>query len=72
MILRDGNRTIYPLAKDCTSGIRDPQWLDLPPARAMSMSTQTLSHVAPGCKNKVSLVSQCDDMFAFVLLRYHS
>lgn len=38
IILRDGNGTIYPMAKDCMGGIRDPDWLDLPPISSLRMS----------------------------------
>lgn len=37
-LLLDGNRTIYPLAKDSTpsaDSIKDPQWVDLPPIGAV-------------------------------------
>jgi len=37
LILRDGNGTIYPLAKDCNNAIKEPINLDLPPVQAMSM-----------------------------------
>ncbi|TRY88597.1 hypothetical protein DNTS_029996 [Danionella cerebrum] len=42
IILRDGNGTIYPMAKDCMGGIRDPDWLDLPPIASLGMGKQTL------------------------------
>ncbi|XP_066269411.1 E3 ubiquitin-protein ligase UBR5-like [Branchiostoma lanceolatum] len=41
-LLRDGNGAIYPLAKDCIEGIRDPVWLDLPPARCIGLGIQSL------------------------------
>jgi hypothetical protein len=37
-LLLDGNRTVYPLAKDSTpsaDSIKDPQWVDLPPIGAV-------------------------------------
>jgi len=37
LILRDGNGTIYPLAKDCNNAIKEPINLDLPPVQAMTM-----------------------------------
>lgn len=37
LILRDGNGTIYPLAKDCNNAIKEPINLDLPPVQAMSV-----------------------------------
>ena len=37
LLLRDGNGTIYPLAKDCNNAIKEPINLDLPPIQAMAM-----------------------------------
>ncbi|KAK7812681.1 hypothetical protein U0070_016151 [Myodes glareolus] len=42
IILRDGNGTIYPMAKDCMGGIRDPDWLDLPPISSLGMGVHSL------------------------------
>lgn len=56
MILRDGNSTIYPLAKDCADAIRDPQSLDLPPVRAIGAGTVVLSGTAPNMKNQVAII----------------
>lgn len=42
LLLRDGNSTIYPLAKDCVDSIRDPHWLDLPPVRCVGAGTHSL------------------------------
>uniref|UniRef100_A0A672MCF9 E3 ubiquitin-protein ligase UBR5-like n=1 Tax=Sinocyclocheilus grahami TaxID=75366 RepID=A0A672MCF9_SINGR len=42
IILRDGNGTIYPMAKDCMGGIRDPDWLDLPPIASLGMGVHSL------------------------------
>ncbi|XP_063054958.1 E3 ubiquitin-protein ligase UBR5 isoform X5 [Engraulis encrasicolus] len=42
IILRDGNGTIYPMAKDCVGGIRDPDWLDLPPITSLGMGVHSL------------------------------
>uniref|UniRef100_A0A7N6B6Z7 HECT-type E3 ubiquitin transferase n=1 Tax=Anabas testudineus TaxID=64144 RepID=A0A7N6B6Z7_ANATE len=45
IILRDGNGTIYPMAKDCTGGIRDPDWLDLPPINSLGMGVHSLANL---------------------------
>ncbi|XP_048881123.1 E3 ubiquitin-protein ligase UBR5-like isoform X6 [Brienomyrus brachyistius] len=45
IVLRDGNGTIYPMAKDCTGGIRDPDWLDLPPISSLAMGVHSLSNL---------------------------
>ncbi|XP_067616130.1 E3 ubiquitin-protein ligase hyd isoform X2 [Eurosta solidaginis] len=37
VIVCDGNRAIYPIAKDCLGSIKDPQYLDLPPVKSASM-----------------------------------
>ncbi|XP_022088728.1 E3 ubiquitin-protein ligase UBR5-like isoform X2 [Acanthaster planci] len=43
-ILQDGNGALYPLAKNAVSGIRDPIWFDLPPARCLALGTHSLGH----------------------------
>uniref|UniRef100_A0A4W5PTR5 E3 ubiquitin-protein ligase UBR5 n=1 Tax=Hucho hucho TaxID=62062 RepID=A0A4W5PTR5_9TELE len=45
VILRDGNGTIYPMAKDCMGGIRDPEWLDLPPIASLGMGVHSLANL---------------------------
>ncbi|XP_072269341.1 E3 ubiquitin-protein ligase UBR5 [Pyxicephalus adspersus] len=45
IILRDGNGTIYPMAKDCMGGIRDPDWLDLPPISSLGMGVHSLANL---------------------------
>uniref|UniRef100_A0A669CCB4 Ubiquitin protein ligase E3 component n-recognin 5 n=1 Tax=Oreochromis niloticus TaxID=8128 RepID=A0A669CCB4_ORENI len=45
IILRDGNGTIYPMAKDCMGGIRDPDWLDLPPINSLGMGVHSLANL---------------------------
>ncbi|KAL9891475.1 E3 ubiquitin-protein ligase hyd isoform X1 [Glossina fuscipes] len=42
IVLRDGNRALYPMAKDCAGSIKDPQWFDLPPVKAVAMTTISL------------------------------
>ncbi|XP_044743814.1 E3 ubiquitin-protein ligase UBR5 isoform X2 [Chrysoperla carnea] len=58
LILRDGNSTIYPLAKDCTDAVREPQWLDLPPVRCLGAGTLSLSTNSSSnhLKNRAALV----------------
>ena len=58
-LLLDGNRTVYPIVKDCTSSadsIRDPAWLDLPPLSAVGLGTHALPHVQSGLKNEVAVI----------------
>uniref|UniRef100_S4RBG7 Ubiquitin protein ligase E3 component n-recognin 5 n=1 Tax=Petromyzon marinus TaxID=7757 RepID=S4RBG7_PETMA len=45
VILRDGNGTLYPLARDCMGGIRDPDWLDLPPVRSLGVGLHALTNL---------------------------
>lgn len=45
IILRDGNGTIYPMAKDCMGGIRDPDWLDLPPIASLGIGVHSLANL---------------------------
>ncbi|CAK9828628.1 E3 ubiquitin-protein ligase hyd [Anthophora retusa] len=54
MILRDGNNTIYPLAKDCADAIRDPNWLDLVPVLCIGASTIPI----PNCSNSTNMKNQ--------------
>ncbi|XP_066251195.1 E3 ubiquitin-protein ligase hyd isoform X7 [Euwallacea similis] len=56
LILRDGNNTIYPLAKDCADAIRDPQFLDLPPVKCVAASTVAVPSTSLNMKNQVALV----------------
>lgn len=59
MILRDGNNTIYPIAKDCAEAIRDPNWLDLAPVLCISASTIPILSCANSAnmKNQVAIVA---------------
>lgn len=54
MILRDGNNTIYPIAKDCADAIRDPNWLDLVPVNCIGAATIPIS----SCSNSSNLKNQ--------------
>ncbi|TGZ52597.1 Uncharacterized protein DBV15_10853 [Temnothorax longispinosus] len=54
MILRDGNNTIYPIAKDCADAIRDPNWLDLAPVNCIGAATIPIS----SCSNSTNLKNQ--------------
>ncbi|XP_011879183.1 PREDICTED: E3 ubiquitin-protein ligase UBR5 isoform X1 [Vollenhovia emeryi] len=54
MILRDGNNTIYPIAKDCADAIRDPNWLDLAPVNCIGAATIPI----PSCSNSSNLKNQ--------------
>ncbi|UYV60139.1 UBR5 [Cordylochernes scorpioides] len=55
-MLRDGNSTIYPLAKDCADSVRDPAWLDLPPARALGLGVHSLRDAPSGGKTQAAVV----------------
>lgn len=54
--LQDGNGALYPLAKDCAEGIRDPLWLNLPPVRALGIRVQCLNPVGNNLKNKACVL----------------
>ncbi|KAK6633415.1 hypothetical protein RUM44_004018 [Polyplax serrata] len=57
LLVRDGNSTIFPMAKDCLNSIRDPQWLDLPPIRCIGAGTHALSSVPnKNLKNQVAVI----------------
>ena len=54
--LQDGNGAIYPLAKDCIDGIRDPMWLDLPPVSCLSIKTHNLGNTGSGLKQYAAVM----------------
>ncbi|XP_064596947.1 E3 ubiquitin-protein ligase UBR5-like isoform X2 [Liolophura sinensis] len=56
VLLRDGNCSIYPLAKDCVTGIRDPLWLDLPPVQCLSVGIHSLVTIGSNMKNKAAVI----------------
>ena len=56
LILRDGNKTIYPLAKDCAEALKDPSWLDLPPVSCINASSVALTGVGPNQKSQVAVI----------------
>uniref|UniRef100_UPI00358E0F24 E3 ubiquitin-protein ligase UBR5-like isoform X5 n=1 Tax=Myxine glutinosa TaxID=7769 RepID=UPI00358E0F24 len=45
VLLRDGNGTLYPLSRDCLGGVRDPDWLDLPPVQALGVGLHALTNL---------------------------
>ncbi|XP_046357083.2 E3 ubiquitin-protein ligase UBR5-like isoform X2 [Haliotis rufescens] len=55
--LQDGNGAIYPMAKDCLEGIRDPMWLDLPPVRCLNVRVQSLSNTGANMKNRAAIIA---------------
>ncbi|GAB0097413.1 E3 ubiquitin-protein ligase hyd [Sergentomyia squamirostris] len=61
LLLRDGNSTIYPLAKDCMDAIRDPQWLDFPPIKCITASSVTLPSVGVNMKSQVAVIVMVPD-----------
>ncbi|XP_054747498.1 E3 ubiquitin-protein ligase hyd isoform X1 [Anastrepha obliqua] len=56
ILVCDGNRALYPIAKDCLGSIKDPQWLDLPPVKSVSMGMIPLSG-AGNIKSKLCLTA---------------
>lgn len=57
VIVRDGNSTIFPMAKDCLDSVRDPQWLDLPPVRCLGAGTHALCLLPnKNMKNQVAVI----------------
>nr|CAH7746807.1 unnamed protein product [Callosobruchus chinensis] len=57
LILRDGNNTLYPLARDCADAIRDPQPLDLPPVECIATGAiALLGATGPNVKNQAAVV----------------
>ncbi|XP_014221919.1 E3 ubiquitin-protein ligase hyd isoform X2 [Trichogramma pretiosum] len=67
MILRDGNSTIYPIAKDCADAIRDPHWLDLMPLLCLSASTVPIPSIpSMNLKNQVAVIALVFDNLALM------
>ncbi|XP_064474178.1 E3 ubiquitin-protein ligase UBR5-like isoform X2 [Ornithodoros turicata] len=55
-LLRDGNSALYPLAKDCLDGVRDPCWLDLPPVQALGLGVHLLRDAHANQKNHIAII----------------
>ncbi|CAG0903813.1 unnamed protein product, partial [Cyprideis torosa] len=79
-LMLDGNRTLYPIAKDCTEAIRDPWWLDLPPVQCLSSGVIPLAaggaggasgagSSAPGSSSKSSLSNRAAASIHAILFR---
>lgn len=56
LILRDGNKTIYPLGKDCLEAIRDPIWMDLPPLSCIAATPVTIQTTNSNTKTQITLL----------------
>ncbi|BES97694.1 Ubiquitin-protein ligase [Nesidiocoris tenuis] len=57
LLLRDGNSTLCPLAKDSVDSIRDSQWLDLPPLKCIAAAPHSLSVSTPtNLKTQAALI----------------
>lgn len=56
LILRDGNKTIYPLARDNVDAIRDPVWMDLPPLSCIAATPVTIQSSNSNTKTQVTLL----------------
>jgi len=57
LLLRDGNGAIYPVAKDCLDGIRDPLWFDMAPLCSLSMAIQSLPGAGPPSKSRLAIIA---------------
>ena len=67
MQLQDGNGALYPLAKDCAEGIRDPLWLNLPPVRALGIRVQCLTPLGTNLKNKACVLVLAVEVRHYIL-----
>lgn len=56
LILCDGNGAIYPVAKDCLDGIRDPLWLDMAPLCSLSMAIQSVPSGGALPKSRLAVI----------------
>lgn len=57
LILRDGNGAIYPVAKDCLDGIRDPLWFDMAPLCSLNMAIQSLPSAGTLSKSRLAIIA---------------
>lgn len=73
IILRDGNGTIYPMAKDCMGGIRDPDWLDLPPINSLGMGVHSLANLPSNStiKKKAAIIIMAVEVNSISLVLSH-
>ncbi|XP_014675920.1 PREDICTED: E3 ubiquitin-protein ligase UBR5-like [Priapulus caudatus] len=55
LLLQDGNKALYPMARDSLDGIRDPLWTNLLPVRCLGMTVQSLT-VTSTMKNKAAVI----------------
>lgn len=58
-LVRDGNGTIYPVAKDCTDSVRDPLTIDMGPANAVGIGINPIRDSSDGQKNQVAVIVLC-------------
>lgn len=72
IILRDGNGTIYPMAKDCMGGIRDPDWLDLPPISSLGMGVHSLTNLPANStiKKKAAIIIMAVEVIVSIIYIY--
>ncbi|XP_059478559.1 E3 ubiquitin-protein ligase UBR5 isoform X3 [Neocloeon triangulifer] len=68
LVLRDGNRTIYPLARDSLDAIRDPHWLDLPPIKCLAAGLHPLAGSGPASASGTSGGSSKTQVAVMVLV----
>lgn len=69
--MRDGNGTIYPMAKDCMGGIRDPDWLDLPPIASLGMGVHSLANLPTNStiKKKAAIIIMAVEVYYTIPLK---
>ncbi|XP_073983563.1 E3 ubiquitin-protein ligase hyd isoform X3 [Rhodnius prolixus] len=56
LLLRDGNSTLCPLAKDSVDSIRDSQWLDLPPLKCIAAAAHALPVSNSSLKTQAAVI----------------
>ncbi|KAK9512923.1 hypothetical protein O3M35_001231 [Rhynocoris fuscipes] len=56
LLLRDGNSTLCPLAKDSVDSIRDCQWLDLPPLKCIAAAAHALPVSNSSLKTQAAVI----------------
>lgn len=58
------------MAKDCMGGIRDPDWLDLPPISSLGMGVHSLTNLPANStiKKKAAIIIMAVEVKYFSLL----
>lgn len=56
------------MAKDCMGGIRDPDWLDLPPISSLGMGVHSLTNIPANStiKKKAAIIIMAVEVIKYI------